>query len=48
MAKGDRALTMEAPRIRAARRQVMRDALYRSQVGWARGLVDGGETQLSC
>ncbi|MNO50300.1 hypothetical protein D3C76_406710 [compost metagenome] len=44
MAQGDRALAMEAPGIRASRGQVMGNALYRSQVGWARGLVDGGET----
>ncbi|MCY1423672.1 hypothetical protein D9M71_393940 [compost metagenome] len=48
VAEGDRALAMEAPGIRATRGQVVGDALYRSQVGWARGLVDGGETQLSC
>ncbi|MNC31745.1 hypothetical protein D3C75_800770 [compost metagenome] len=48
VAEGDRALAMEAPGIRAAGCQVVGYALYRSQVGWARGLVDGGETQLSC
>lgn len=44
MAEGYRALAMEAPGIRAAWGQVMGNALYRRQVGWAWRLADGGET----
>ncbi|MNE91091.1 hypothetical protein D3C80_1886630 [compost metagenome] len=44
VAEGDRALAMKAPGVRAARRQVVSDALHSGQVGRAWGLVDGGET----
>lgn len=47
MAEGDRPLAVKAPRIRATWRQVMSDSLNGSQVGWARGLTEGGETQFS-